>query len=403
MSEYQYYEFQALDRPLTAREMNELRGYSTRAAITSTRFTNHYEWGSFKGNPSKWMEQYFDAFLHVTNWGSHQLMLRLPRRALDPEVAQQYLVGRSAGARVKGEHVILAFHLDSEDYDDSWDDDGSGWLSSLIPLRNDIASGDHRALYLAWLLAGQLGELESNAHEPPAPAGLGQLTAPLKSFVDFLRIDEDLIAIAAERSTDSKGDEPSKKELSRRIAALPELEKTALLVRVIQGEGAALRAELLRRLDGGAGPSSSAKPRTFGQLYAAAEARTEERRRKEEERAAREEARRDREEAEAREKHLQHLAKREPAAWDQVATLVATKKPRDYDEAVRLLVDLRDLGVRMNRAKEAQARIDRICVENAKRPSFLDRLRHAGIIPGPTRSPRSGDSARPRRGSRSAT
>lgn len=31
MSEYQYYELQALDRPLTQREMRELRKYSTRA------------------------------------------------------------------------------------------------------------------------------------------------------------------------------------------------------------------------------------------------------------------------------------------------------------------------------------------------------------------------------------
>jgi hypothetical protein len=31
MSEYQYYEFRAIDRPLTAREMAELRSYSTRA------------------------------------------------------------------------------------------------------------------------------------------------------------------------------------------------------------------------------------------------------------------------------------------------------------------------------------------------------------------------------------
>jgi len=30
MSEYQYYEFQALDRPLTEKEMRELRSYSTR-------------------------------------------------------------------------------------------------------------------------------------------------------------------------------------------------------------------------------------------------------------------------------------------------------------------------------------------------------------------------------------
>lgn len=48
MSEYQYYEFQAIDRPLTERQIRELRRYSTRASITSTRFVNHYEWGDFK-------------------------------------------------------------------------------------------------------------------------------------------------------------------------------------------------------------------------------------------------------------------------------------------------------------------------------------------------------------------
>ena len=35
MSEYQYNEFQALDRPLTQHEMHELRKYSTRATITA--------------------------------------------------------------------------------------------------------------------------------------------------------------------------------------------------------------------------------------------------------------------------------------------------------------------------------------------------------------------------------
>ena len=38
MSEYQYYEFQAIDRPLTQEQMAELRGYSTRAQITATSF-----------------------------------------------------------------------------------------------------------------------------------------------------------------------------------------------------------------------------------------------------------------------------------------------------------------------------------------------------------------------------
>ena len=51
MSEYQYYEFHAIDRALSERGRRELRACSTRATITSTRFVNHYEWGDLKGDP----------------------------------------------------------------------------------------------------------------------------------------------------------------------------------------------------------------------------------------------------------------------------------------------------------------------------------------------------------------
>ena len=51
MSEYQCYEFVALDRPLIAKEMAELRGISTRAEITPTRFWNEYHWGDLKADP----------------------------------------------------------------------------------------------------------------------------------------------------------------------------------------------------------------------------------------------------------------------------------------------------------------------------------------------------------------
>src|SRR5690349_19197594 len=109
VSEYQYYEFLAVDRPLTEPEMRELRAVSSRAVITPTRFTNHYEWGDFKGDPRAWMERYFDAFLYFANWGTHELMLRLPRRALEPATAKLYCRGDAASARVKGGNVILEF------------------------------------------------------------------------------------------------------------------------------------------------------------------------------------------------------------------------------------------------------------------------------------------------------
>ena len=52
MSEYRYYEVQAIDRPLGEADMEALRILSTRARITVTSFTNHYKLGDFNDNIS---------------------------------------------------------------------------------------------------------------------------------------------------------------------------------------------------------------------------------------------------------------------------------------------------------------------------------------------------------------
>jgi len=68
MSEYQHYEFLAIDRPLTSEEMSALRELSTRTNITPVSFTNEYNWGDFKGNPNDLMQRFFDAHVYVANW-----------------------------------------------------------------------------------------------------------------------------------------------------------------------------------------------------------------------------------------------------------------------------------------------------------------------------------------------
>ena len=65
MSEYQYYEFLAVDRPLSTEEIRELRKLSTRAENTATRFTNTYSYGDFRGSPEDMMEKYFDAHVYL--------------------------------------------------------------------------------------------------------------------------------------------------------------------------------------------------------------------------------------------------------------------------------------------------------------------------------------------------
>jgi hypothetical protein len=380
VSEYQYYEFLAIDRPLTERERRELRAVSSRAVITATRFTNHYEWGNFKGDPRAWMEKYFDAFLYFANWGTRELMLRLPRRLLDPATAKRYCRGEAASARVRGEHVILEFF--AEEDGDEWIEEEDGSLSPLVPLRAEIAGGDLRALYLGWLLCAQAGELDDAEEEPPCPPGLGRLGAALEAFVAFLRVDRDLLEAAAAGSPEAEETLPAE-AVARWVSGLPEAEKTALLVRLIGGGEPHLRAELVRRFRGSraaAPPGTAAGRRTVAELLAAAERRAGGRRRREAERAARERARRERETAEARERHLAALARREAEAWREVEALLATKQPGKYDAAVMLLRDLRDLAVRAGRRGEVEVRLGRLHEQHAKKPSLIGRLRAAGLV-----------------------
>src|ERR1700746_61506 len=110
MSEYQYWDFLALEKPLTDKQRRELRSISTRAEITATRFVNEYEWGDLKGDPRKMVEQYFDAFLYLANWGTRWLMFRLPRGALDPETAGHYCSTDAASLIETGSHVILSLY-----------------------------------------------------------------------------------------------------------------------------------------------------------------------------------------------------------------------------------------------------------------------------------------------------
>ena len=132
MSEYQYYEFQAIDRPLGEADREALRTLSTRARITATSFTNHYEWGDFKGDPQRLMERWFDLHLYLANWGTRRLMIRLPKRLVDRTRLDAFLRGGDLAEVIElGEHLILDIYDDCDppEYDD-WDD-GSGWLGAL--------------------------------------------------------------------------------------------------------------------------------------------------------------------------------------------------------------------------------------------------------------------------------
>ena len=252
MSEYQYYEFLAVDRPLTAAEQAEVRRLSTRARITATSVTNEYHWGDFKGSPDQMMQRYYDAHLYLANWGTHRIMLRLTRTLLDPEVAGQYSIDGQVRMSTTSEHVIL--ELASEDEAGEWVEDAEDSLSAIVGVRSELAAGDLRPLYLAWLSGYGVRERDEDAFgdedeeevEPPVPAGLGSLTAPQRALADFLRLDSDLLEVAAEASPALPAVKDDARALARHIARLPVSDKDRLLMLVAEDQAARARMELLR-------------------------------------------------------------------------------------------------------------------------------------------------------------
>lgn len=323
------------------------------------------------------MERYFDAFLYLANWGTRRVALRLPVGVLSPDVVARYCVGESARSWSSRSHVILDLHSEDEDGDEVWD--GGGHLAAVLPARAELAAGDRRLLYLAWLLCVQGRELDDDEPEPPVPAGLGDLSGPLQALVDFLRLDADLIAAAAETSPARKEKGPSAAVLSRWVKALPESEKDEVVLRVLRGDGVHLRSELLARFHGPTRDEAGGGGRSVGELLAAAEQRWARRQRRARERAAAERERRERAAAVAREQRLDALAGSEDQAWQQVTAMIESKKPKEYDAAVALMADLKALAERDGDGQAFRRRVRQLREVHARKASLLDRIDRAGL------------------------
>lgn len=388
MSEYQYYEFLAIDRPLDEREQGEVRSLSTRARITPTSFVNEYHWGDFRGDPNRLMERYYDAHLYVANWGTRRLMVRLPSDLLELDVVEDYCIDSQLTVRATSESLVLSFAAEDEAGEFDLDEAPETMLSSVVGVRAELAAGDLRSLYLGWLAAYGAWERDEEVfdrdadddREPAIPPGLGTLTAAQQALAHFLRLDDDLVAVAARRSppVEPVTDDPD--TLLARAARLPVAEKDRVLAQVLRGEVLRARTELLRRLRDDDVPTAATAPRrTVAELLDDAARCRAERRRQDAARHAEQEARRQAARAEARERRLDTLAREGDAAWSRVEAMIATRKPTEYDAAVAVLTDLQALAERDGEADGFVLRTLDIRRAHARKPSLIARLDRARL------------------------
>lgn len=247
MSEYQYYEFLAIDRPLTKQEMDALRSLSSRAHITPTSFTNEYHWGNFRGDTGELMRRFFDTHVHLANWGTAVFMLRLPREVLDRKTVHAFTVDDILEAESTATHWVLGWHFDSEDGDSYALDAGIDWMASLAPVREELLRGDMRCLYIGWLAAVSVGAVDDEELEPLALDGLDRFTAAQQALADFLNVDVDLLAgVGLDRPSTMTG-ETEQQLIDAWLSLLPHEEALSLVHLLLTGQGRQAEREAKNR------------------------------------------------------------------------------------------------------------------------------------------------------------
>ena len=377
MSEYQYHEWQAIDRVLTHEEQAAVNDLSSHIEVSSSRAVVTYHWSDFRHDPKQVLLKYFDAYFYLANWGSLRLMFRFPKGLLNETDIEPYCIDEFITFETIGKYQVLNLDFNPED--------GGGWmeadagLSHFIRLRTDLLEGDYRLLYLAWLKAMTLyddpyedegyenddRDIAAYDREPPIPPGLKKLSPSLQNFIQVFEIDPFLVQAAAEESPDLK--DSLSVDYRELIGLLSRAECDDFLARLAGGDpgvGLALRKRLSAFL-----PQERPQPagrRTLQQLIQRAEQL--------------EKAEKKRQAEAARHKHIAEmkaLAAREAQVWQQVEVLLDTgrKIASVYDEATALLEKLKQLSEFQDTRDVFQAHLHQLSQKYASRPSLIDRWR----------------------------
>jgi hypothetical protein len=381
MSEYQYHEWQAVDRVLTHEEQAAVNDLSSHIEVNSSRAVVTYHWSDFRHDPKQVLLKYFDAYFYLANWGSLRLMFRFPKELLEEADIEPYCIDEYITFETIGKYQVLDLDFNPED--------GGGWmeaeagLSHFIHLRADLLAGDFSLLYLAWLKAITLDgdtyededededtDITAYDREPPVPPGLKKLSPPLQNFVQIFEIDSFLVQAAAEESPDPK--KALTVDYHELIGRLPREECDDFLARLAEGDpgvGLALRKRLSAFL-----PQERPQPagrRTIQQLLQRAKQL--------------EKAEKKRQAEAARQKHIAEmkaLAAREAGVWNQVENLLETgrKIASVYDEATELLEKLKQLAEFQDTRDIFRVRLYQLAQKYASRPSLIDRWKKRGWI-----------------------
>jgi hypothetical protein len=373
MSEYQRYEFMTIDRPLTRAQLDAVNTLSSHIEASSTHALIEYHWGDFKHDPIKVLHEFFDGFLYWANWGSPELAFRFPHGILPADLAEDYDLEEFVTFTQHRDYDILDIHFGEMEAPDEWIDYE---LGSLIAIRDELMEGDLRALYIVWLasqimIEGYDEEVDEEEEEdweisvPPVPSAFGTLTAAQQALAELLQVPQELL-VAAARHSNAAMPSPDDNVVAW-VELLPQARRSDYLVRLTHNEPGLSRllVKELRELNQGktTATPSTGEHVTYATLLAeskAIKARLEREKREQEQLA--------------RQRHLQEIHDHQDSYWHQVDQAVTRSTGTGYDEATRVLIELREAADQFQESQEFQARFRAWVRAHLRRPAFVKRL-----------------------------
>ena len=331
------------------------------------------------------MRRYFDAFVYTANWCSCRLALRVPLSTFRKAELKPFATKYALTIEASDEHWIFDWALnESEDYDRFSEEDGSGWMRRLAPLRDELLRGDLRSLYLGWLAGAGSGELREEAREPEVPPGLSELSLPQQALVEFLEIDPDILAAAMAGSARAPTtDADDRDRLDAWLGEWSRDEMVAVLKLITQGQGQdAERRVRIRHatwLKAQRPARASATPRrNVAELSELAKLASGPRL----EREAKERAQQEAERRHQREAHLRRLMADVDKHWEAVDVQAKRGSASGYDQAVRALAELAEGHALTSSREEFERTLRQFVVRHATRGALLRRLTEAGLWSG---------------------
>ena len=392
MSEYQRYEFMTTDRPLTRAQLDAVNALSSHIEASATHAIIEYHWGDFKYDPIEVLHQYFDGFLYWANWGSPQLAFRFPHGTLPADLLKGYDFDDFVTFTRHRDYDILDIHFGEMESPDEWTEYD---LGSMISIRDELLEGDLRALYIAWLASAPMTEdyddeddedyddeddeddedEDEDSHKivggdndssvPPVPSNFGKLTEAQQALAELLQIPQELLVAAGRHSKAAK---PAVGiDILASVKLLPFDRRDDYLVRLARNEPGLSRqlVQELRELNPNTTEATPATGERVPYKTLLAESK-----------AVKSQLAREKREQEelARQHHLQTIHDRQNDNWRQVEQAAARGTGSGYDEAVKLLVDLRDAAAQFKETAAFEERFHVWLQSHLRRPALLRRL-----------------------------